>query len=266
MTVFFTDLDRTLIYSADALDLRAHDHDAQFVCVETYNGRPASFVTEAASRGIRRLLEADLLVPVTTRSVDQYRRVCLPGPSPRLALVANGGLLLRDGKVDEDYRRATTAQLDRSTPLDVVFVHLESVADPRFTVSIRAVEDLFCYAVVDMGAVPTGWTVELANYATELGWQVSDQGRKVYLLPDELSKGQAVQRVVDELNLDGYIAAGDANTDVSMLRAAASSIVPAHSELARRALLADMLVTSTNGVGAGEEIVHWAIGELIVAR
>lgn len=259
MTVFFADLDRTLIYSTDALGLREPDHEElPLVCVEMYRGQPASFVTEVAAKGIGRLLQDDALVPVTTRSVEQYRRVRLPGPLPGLALVANGGLLLRDGELDEDYRKGTASRLDGSTPLSVVFAHLQAVADPRFSVNLRTVEELFCYAVVDTDAVPPGWAVELADYAAGVGWQVSDQGRKVYLLPAELSKGKAVLRIADELDLNGFIAAGDTSTDEPMLAASAHAIVPAHSELACRAEGYSATTTNAVGIRAGEEIVRWA--------
>lgn len=260
MTVFFADLDRTLIYSTDALGLREPDHEElPLVCVEIYRGQPASFVTEVAAKGIGRLLQDDALVPVTTRSVEQYRRVRLPGPVPGLALVANGGLLLRDGELDEDYRKETASRLDGSTPLNVVFAHLQAVADPRFSINLRTVEELFCCAVVDTDAVPRGWAVELADYAAGVGWQVSDQGRKVYLLPAELSKGKAVRRIADELSLDGFIAAGDTNTDVPMLRAASAALIPRHSDLARTKVVpAGCPLTRATGVLAGQEIVAWA--------
>ena len=267
MTIFFADLDRTLIYSTDALGHRSPDRDElPLVCVETYQGQPIAFVTEVAARGIGRLLEADALVPVTTRSVEQYRRVRFPGPPPRLALVANGGLLLRDDELDGDYRKETASWLVGSTPLDVVFAHLQSAADPRFSVNLRTVEDLFCYAVVDTDKVPPGWAVELADYATGVGWQVSNQGRKVYLLPEGLSKGRAIQRIAEELNLDGFLAAGDSNTDAPMLAKASEAMIPRHASLVEHANELGAGTTQSTGVVAGEELVAWAEAHLLHDR
>lgn len=264
MTVFFADLDRTLIYSADALDIRVPDDQApRLVCVETYNGRPASFVTEAAAAGLGRILDAQALVPVTTRSVEQYRRVRLPGPPPPLALVANGGRLLRGNEVDEDYSKETSSLLEGSTGLNVVLAHLRSVADPSFSVSVRSVEGLFCYAVVNADLVPTGWTAELAEYAAGVGWEVSDQGRKVYLSPNELNKGNATRRIAKRLGLDWFVAAGDTNADESMLMHATEALVPRHSALAGRAEGMGAGLTTMSGVAAGEEVVAWAEARLL---
>lgn len=264
MTVFFADLDRTLIYSADALDIRVPDDEApQLRCVETYQGRPVSFVTEVAAVGIARLLEVQALVPVTTRSLDQYRRVRLPGPRPRLALVANGGRLLRVDEVDEDYSKVTSALLEGSTPLDVVLAHLRSVADPRFALNVRSVEDLFCYAVVNRESLPSSWVVDLADFATSVGWQVSDQGRKIYLLPNALNKGNAIRRIAKEFGFKGFIAAGDTSADESMLKHAAHALVPRHASLAGRAQALGARVTKSAGAAAGEEVVAWAETHLL---
>src|SRR3546814_63715 len=192
-----------------------------------------------------------MLVPVTTRSVEQYRRVHLPGPKPHLALVANGGRLLRDDTVDEDYSKSTTSLLEASTPLELVFDHLTSVGHPRFCINVRAVENLFCYAVVDVDVVPPGWITELTEYAAGVGWGVSDQGRKVYLLPNALTKGQAARSVADACGLGGFIAAGDTNTDEPMLIEASDALIPRHGALARQAASLGMCVTGERSAARG---------------
>lgn len=154
MTVLFADLDRTLIYSANALDPTAPQTPApRLRCVEMRRGRPASFVTETAAAGIGRLLDSQLLIPVTTRSVKQYRRVRLPGPVPRLALVANGGRLLRDGVVDASYSAAVAASCDGSARLDDVLGHLNSVVDSAFCRGGRTVPQLRAAVTNSAGAL-----------------------------------------------------------------------------------------------------------------
>src|SRR5947208_5976810 len=97
MTVLVaSDLDRTLIYSRKARSLGVDAADA--VCVEVHDEKESSFVTAAAAAGLAALADEAVLVPVTTRIVEQYRRVRLPGREPAYAIAANGGVLLVDGR------------------------------------------------------------------------------------------------------------------------------------------------------------------------
>ncbi|MDN5933930.1 MAG: hypothetical protein L0I24_23140, partial [Pseudonocardia sp.] len=55
-TVACLDLDRTVIYSAAALNLRMPDHEApRLLCVEVYKGAPLSFMTEPGAASLDEL-------------------------------------------------------------------------------------------------------------------------------------------------------------------------------------------------------------------
>lgn len=76
-----TDLDRTLIYSAAAAGVADPDDPlamAEFRCVELYRGAPQSFMSPAAVDLLAELDTLAVVVPTTTRSVEQFRRVDLP--------------------------------------------------------------------------------------------------------------------------------------------------------------------------------------------
>ena len=86
------DLDRTLIYSKNALWLEGADKDAPaLVVAELYGGAPLSYMTRAAEALLISLAAAAAFVPVTTRTQAQYERVQLPGPVPEYAITSNGG-------------------------------------------------------------------------------------------------------------------------------------------------------------------------------
>lgn len=265
--VVTSDLDRTLIYSASALDLRGEDrHAPRLVCLEVYKGKPQSFVTQAALEGIAALTAAGVLVPVTTRTVEQYRRIQLPGPAPAFAICANGGRLLVDGVEDADYR---TRLLDRvaqsSAPLeqvwDILGRHATVGIEPApFVKSLRQADDLFCYAVAHERA-PLSWVEDLAGQVADLGWGVSVQHRKTYLVPAALTKVHAAHEVMERSGGTRLLAAGDAHLDTELLAAADAGIRPAHGELHTEGWSApNVAVTSAAGVAAGEEIVVWMLG------
>ena len=95
MIAFHTDLDNTLIYSYK------HDIGPQKRNVELYQGREISYITEETYHLLQLVKNEMLIVPTTTRTLEQYQRIDLGiGPFP-YALVCNGGVLLVNGVPDE---------------------------------------------------------------------------------------------------------------------------------------------------------------------
>lgn len=252
-----TDLDRTLIYSVDALDLRVPDAAApRLLCVEVYRGAPLSYLTEAAGALLRDLHARAVVVPVTTRTPEQLARVRLPGPPPRFAIASNGGHLIVDGVTDRAWTALVTARLAGCAPLADVEAHLCATAGP-FVRNLRTASGLFAYAVVDRAAVPEGWVDALRGWCAPRGWTVSLQGRKVYAVPHPLTKAAAAVELRDRLG-GPLLAAGDSLLDAELLDVADAAIRPAHGELAETGFTRDHLtVTDTTGVRAGEEILAW---------
>ncbi|MCH0542059.1 HAD family hydrolase [Streptomyces sp. MUM 203J] len=260
-TLVASDLDRTLIYSAPALALTVPDAEApRLLCVEVYQSKPLSYVTETAAGLLAELAEAETatFVPVTTRTREQYRRVRLPGPPPRYAICANGGHLLVDGEPDRDWRAGVASRLAAEcAPLDEVRAHLRAVADPAWLLKERVAEELFAYLVVERELLPDGWLAELSVWAEARGWTVSLQGRKVYAVPKPLTKSAAVREVARRTGADTVLAAGDSLLDADLLLAADRAWRPGHGELADTQWRAGQVeALAVRGVGAGEEILR----------
>ncbi|WP_175407418.1 HAD family hydrolase [Streptomyces sp. TRM64462] len=258
-TIIASDLDRTLIYSAAALALTAPDADApRLLCVEVYQGKPLSYVTETAAALLGELARMAAFVPVTTRTREQYGRIRLPCPPPPYAICANGGHLLVDGVSDPDWQAAVAARLaDECAPLDEVRAHLRAVADPAWLLKERVAEDLFAYLVVERDLLPDGWPAELAAWAEPRGWTVSLQGRKVYAVPKPLTKSAAVREVARRTGAGTVLAAGDSLLDADLLLAADRAWRPGHGELADTGWgAAHVEALGDRGVAAGEEILR----------
>ena len=267
--VIATDLDRTVTYSASALMLPETEATPQrLLCVELYKGKPLSFMTERAAGMFTDLARAGVLLPTTTRTVEQYLRIALPGAVPKFALCANGGRLLRDGVEDLDFSAAVTARLDSTcapiAEMRAELIRVSAGSTTPFVEKVRDAADLFCYAVVDRQKLPAGWVRELTVFAAERSWGVSVQGRKVYLVPTALTKAAAAREVADMLGADRLLAAGDSLLDSGMLEDADAAIRPAHGELADAGWHRDHVqVTGARGVLAGEEIVSWMVREAL---
>ncbi|NUU22553.1 MAG: HAD family hydrolase [Streptomycetaceae bacterium] len=264
------DLDRTLIYSraASRLGLPAGAEPPELECVEIYQDEQISFLTRGSARLLVELGARALLVPTTTRTREQYARIDLPGRSSAYAICANGGHLLVDGVADEDWNAGVRKRLaEQSAPLAEVVARLEAVTDPSWTRKLRIAEELFTYLVLERDRVPAGLIDELTGWAGERGWGVSLQGRKLYFVPDALTKGAAVDEVRRRTGAQTVLAAGDSLLDIELLRAADAGIRPAHGELADTAWTAPHVVeTEHAGVRAGEEILTWLLDRVDAAE
>jgi hypothetical protein len=251
-----SDLDRTLVYSAQALGLSGQDARApRLVVAEVYQGAPISFHTRDAEVILTALAETSELVPVTTRTRAQYERVRLP-VAPRYAIVANGGHILEGGVPDQEWSGSLAARLESGcAPLAEVVGHLERVSDPLWLLKNRVAEDLFAYLVVDRERLPATFLAELTGWCAPRGWSVSLQGRKVYCVPDLLTKSSAVAEVARRCGAAVTAAAGDSLLDADMLAAADLAVRPAHGELHDVGWRSENLsVTTGSGVLGGQEI------------
>jgi hypothetical protein len=257
MTVLVaSDLDRTLIYSRNAA--RLGEGRPSLRCVEVYEGDPASYMTVAAARSLEALARTAVFVPVTTRIPQQFARVSLPGPPPRYAITANGGQLLVDGEADPAWSRRVANELAGTVPLAEVWAQVSRVCRADFTLKLRNAADLFCYAVMRTEALPTGFVEDVTGWAAERGWRTSLQGRKLYWVPEALTKSAAMAEVGRRVGAHLTLAAGDSLLDVDLLLGADRSIHPSHGELFDQGWSAPRVERTTQrGVLAGEEILTW---------
>ncbi|WP_031069931.1 hypothetical protein [Streptomyces sp. NRRL S-118] len=258
-TLIASDLDRTLIYSPAALGLTMPDAEApRLLCVEVYQHKPLSYLTEDAAALLTELPRHAVFVPTTTRTREQYHRIRLPGPPPGFAICANGGHLLVDGESDPGWQRTVAGRLaDECATLEEVHRHLLAAADPAWLLKERVAEDLFAYLVVERALLPEGWLKELAEWAEARGWTVSLQGRKVYAVPKPLTKSAAMREVARRSGSTHVLAAGDSLLDADLLLAADRAWRPGHGELADTGWSAPHVdVLDERGVIAGEEILR----------
>ncbi|WP_375478423.1 HAD family hydrolase [uncultured Jatrophihabitans sp.] len=252
-----TDLDRTLIYS-----LSAAGHAPNLVPVERRRDADVSWMTARAAAVYARLTAAATVVPVTTRTPEQWQRITLPGRPPRHVIAANGGVLLVAGRRDAAWDATVAARLTEVAPLAAVRAHAERVcrADPG--ARLRDACEMFCYAVLD-GGLPAEVLAEAAAAATAFGWQLSLQGRKLYWVPRTLTKSAAVTEVARRVGADRVLAAGDSLLDADLLEHADRGVVAQHGELVASGWRAPHVdVTTARWAAAGEEIVRWFAAEL----
>lgn len=264
------DLDRTLIYSAAAIaegaadDAEAAELSATARCVEIYQDRPQSFMSPAAMSMLTELAAVADVVPTTTRTIEQYRRITLPIGTPRFAITSNGGNILVDGIPDENWSRRVKELLGSlAVPVDAVYERLAGdAADAPWLRTMRIADGLFCYVVVELDLLPPQVVPAWASWAAERGWNVSRQGRKIYVMPDPVTKQMAIDEVRARLSEtpSPSFAAGDGVLDQPMLVGADAAIRPRHGELEELGWRhSSVAVTSGRGLAASEEMLTWLL-------
>jgi hydroxymethylpyrimidine pyrophosphatase-like HAD family hydrolase len=249
-----TDLDRTLIYSAAAAGRPVED----LVAVEHLDGRAISYMTAAGLQLLAELAAEHVVVPVTTRTPEQLARVRLPGAPQRYAVAANGGVLLIDGTPDPEWAERVRTVVAGAAPVEEAHAVLDAACDPDWAKPPRIAAGLFCYRVVERALLPAEVIAGLGAWAGPAGWVVSLQGRKVYLVPRELTKSRAVAEVARRAGTDTTLAAGDSLLDIDLLAAADRGVRPGHGEIHDSGWAAPHVrALRSAGFAAGEDILRW---------
>lgn len=211
--LFACDLDGTLIHSHRC----RQEGD---ICVEWLEGRELCFMDPEAHRLLRQVVKELLFVPVTTRSVEQYRRIRWPeGCEPEMAAVANGAVLLRRGAVVEAWRKKS---LEAVRWFQEELERLYGLLSGRFQVC-RIVDGMYLFASCRDEEEAARCARE---YQGKTPLTVSPSGRKVYFFPPEINKGAAVRRLRELLEAKLLLCAGDSGIDLPMLDAAGVAVVP----------------------------------------
>lgn len=216
MILFCSDLDNTLIYSYK------HDIGTAKRCAEIYQGRKISFLTEQTYELLKEVQKYVLLVPATTRSVEQYQRIDLGIGTLKYALVCNGGVLLVDGKEDLEWYRQSLELVSESGKMLSYGARLLD-RDKNRCFEVRNIQGLFIFTKSEKPLA----SVKMLKQSLDLKRvDVFYNGIKVYIVPKKLNKGAAALRLKDKLKADRLIAAGDSEFDIPMLNCADFAVAP----------------------------------------
>ena len=209
------DLDNTLLYS--------YKHkQPNDICVEFINGKEQGYMAPNAYALLRDIIKKGFLLPVTTRSVEQYRRIQWPdGCDPQYALTTNGAILLKNSQIDDDWlidsKNEVVPYLEEMTDL-----HARLSAQDKY-IRCRIVDTMYLFAYCKKGVNVDECRQE---HLGRTGLTVIASGQKLYFFPPNISKGTAVRKIRCTLAVEKLICAGDSNIDIPMLEQADLALVP----------------------------------------
>lgn len=251
MIAFFSDLDNTLIFSYK------HDIGEEKRCVEIYQGREVSYITERTYGLLKYAASRLLFVPVTTRTEEQYRRIELGVGVPPYALVCNGGVLLNNGQEDAGwYRESVEMTADCQDELWKAAQILEG--DENRSLEVRNIRNLFLFT---KSKCPEESVDRMKEKLNMNRMDVFCNGIKVYAIPKALNKGAALRRFRERIKLERVIAAGDSEFDLPMLAEAEAGIVP--QALGKRYELAGRIQLMEPGRVFSEQLLEFVISSFL---
>jgi hydroxymethylpyrimidine pyrophosphatase-like HAD family hydrolase len=260
--IYASDLDRTLIYSLGALGVP--EDSPGLVPAEIIDGRNASYISRDALDLLRELTAKVIFMPVTTRTVAEYKRINLFQETiiPDYAVTSNGGNILVSGDVDQEWRThiGRIVELNSASAEEVRMI-VRAVVRQEWIISERYCDELFYTYVVYRDALPLDEINHMAERLNEIGWKVSLQGRKLYVVPEAVNKSDAIVHVRRTVRSEPMVASGDSLLDKCLLESADYAIAPRHGEIFAEQQASQVKLnypfTELAGVHAGNEIMQY---------
>lgn len=255
--MFFSDLDRTLIYSK-RFKLPTGD---EVVPVEAKNGIVISYMTAPAFKALMELKEQDMFVPVTARKWDEIMRIgFIKAQAPEWMICEAGRSIYHRGRRYEAWDQIISDTMQNALPQVHELAYerfrtlMESIGYPAWSIN-----EYMLMTKVE------GWTEKLKKQVEqEKGWfhnhgcSLLIQERKVYLFPISITKANAVKYLINLLQLERSVSSGDADMDYEMFRETQSYIAPRHHTICEGVYS----VTEQSGINAAEEIIAFARKQL----
>lgn len=255
----FTDLDRTMIFSKRFLSDKI-----QLIPVEFKEGRIISYMTPQTLALTKEYHQH--IIPVTTRSLDEFRRV-EPFQDCPWTIVGNGSIILHHNQPLQEWNDILSAQLkpyrhDYNQLIHWLNTHckhlLEREATPREEFIFAKVQEAFKADINDL------IQEHLKNYPD---WQFVIQNKKIYIMPKVVSKENAIQYVLQQLtDANQFFFAGDGALDSNMVNLSQTipnthSFTPENTDAHKAAQTPHLTVVSNQPDGAEEILQHVFLGD-----
>lgn len=227
--IFASDLDRTLIYSNNFLKYKPVDATV----VEKHGDRNISHMTNRAVKLLKKINSKILFIPTTTRSLEKFRRIGIFQDyiHPKYSIVANGGIILKNDCIDLNWQRIISGKMSNIPSPKEVLNKCKAFEGAEGFSSFRYCDDLFLYNVLKLESTDKRTIYELKALVNRMGYTLTQNGRKIYILPHLLNKWEPLKYIMEIEGEEHIICAGDSALDFPMLCNSTYGIIPSHGEL-----------------------------------
>ena len=236
--LYATDMDRTMIFSHRFI--KEYPTKSKYSLVEEKDGKEISYMSDKVLQELHKLsLEDNLeIVPVTTRSIDEFKRINL-GIKTAYAIVSNGGTILYNGEPLKEWEEYIKDNINR---FDLISCALDMSELASVARESKFIDNKYVF----------NKTTDPELYDNEIGLlrgkypniNFVRQKNKVYAVPKCFNKAIALRWLQHYTNSDTVVASGDSELDLPMLAIANYAIIPKHGDLINCGFVTDGRIIS----------------------
>lgn len=240
MVLLGTDLDRTIIFSEKFIEQHnKQDWKDNHICLEHYNGKPLSYVTKETFNYLYNLLESpydkNTFIPITTRSIEQFKRINLISNFP-YAITNNGGVILKYGKPIKEWADFINCQKEKLKVSYQEIIDLYTNNTEVYEKEGKLVDELFLFIKIkDLNKNKVEiFLKDLESKLLNTGWTFTLQGKKLYIIPEYIRKDRALLYLINN-HLKEFsnivITSGDGKLDLDLIEFGDINFIPINSEV-----------------------------------
>jgi len=255
--MFFTDLDRTLIFSK-RFSIKERD---RLVAVEKKEDREISYMTKRAVSLLSEYRKIGEFIPVTARSLEQAMRIdFIKGQLPEWMVTENGRAIYHHGNRFHEWDTLFVEKMKNiHEKILVAQEKFHQIFVDELGCEIFSPNDEMMIAKIDhLSEEQKNELGERLGFFNEYDCVIHFHPRKIYLMPNIISKGEAVRYLIEKLSPEITISAGDTDMDESMFHETQHHIVPLHHTIVNRGYI----TTKNEGFVSGEEILEYVIKKI----
>ena len=197
--IFATDLDRTIIHSSKFIDNTSH-----VKCIEILDDKEISYMSHLSIELINKIKNNPniQLIPITTRSCAQFKRV-QPVQNFPYAVVANGGIILHNGEPLPEWEKHVDTICRRLEDQYPNILKLLNQYKTHLTKEPVLIDDIFFFTKISDDKTTISYIDDTMTKELEgTEWTHTIQGIKLYIIPKEISKGNALRFLKEKLGED----------------------------------------------------------------
>lgn len=227
--IYATDLDRTIIFSKKFID----GYFKESICIEHSGEKEISYMTLESIQLLNSLKKINTLkiIPVTTRSIEQFKRVSTVQDC-EYAITSNGGNILFKGNIFEPWKQVVDKIIKNYQEDFIELNKTLSNYKSFFEKDFKMIDNVFLYAkMIDNQEDIKFFYSEMEKKLDKNKWIFTLQGLKFYILPKDITKENALKFLADYLKDYNIISSGDGKLDYGFLKIAKTSIIPKNSEV-----------------------------------